>query len=71
MTEVTLPTFIAPFSPRDRVMIDDDPSLVGTVTSFQFRPCSGVYQSTIEVSYVHNGAVLTAWIEADRLTLRR
>jgi len=47
------------FARGDRVVIDRDKSLVATVTAHLFR---ADYQ-TVEISYVHNGDVKTAWIE--------
>jgi hypothetical protein len=62
--------FNSSFSPRDRVIVDGDPSLIGIVTSFQFRPSTrGDWNETIEISYTHNGALMVAWVEADRLTI--
>ena len=64
--------FSSDLSPRQKVMIDGDRSLVGVVTSYQFRPVvvgktiDGAYV-VIEVSYLHNGEAKTAWIERDRL----
>lgn len=54
-----------PLNFNDSVTIDDDRSLIGKVTAFQFR--SGGYVS-VEVSYVHNGDSKGAWIEDWRLT---
>lgn len=62
-------TFQSIFEPFDRVIIDEDRSMVGVVTCFQFRPTSdGGTNQVIEVSYVHNGDVKVAWIEMTRLT---
>jgi hypothetical protein len=64
--------FSSDLSPRQKVMIDGDRSLVGVVTSYQFRPVvvgktiDGAYV-VIEVSYLHNGEAKTDWIERDRL----
>jgi hypothetical protein len=49
----------------DRVLIDSDRSIVGTVTAFCFRLTRA---PTIEVSYFHNGDSKTAWFEQFRLT---
>lgn len=50
---------------NDRVSIDGDLSLIGCVTSFQFRASGYI---SVEVSYVHNGDSKAAWIEDWRLT---
>jgi hypothetical protein len=51
------------------VMIDGDRSLIGVVTSFQFRPGTrGGMNAMVEVSFVHNGDSRAAWIEETRLT---
>ena len=60
--------FKSDLSPWDKVTIDGDNSLVGIVTSFQFRPTSdGGLNPTVGVSYVHNGTPQEAWIERIRL----
>lgn len=64
------------FEPFDRVTIDRDASLVGTVTAFNFRPNPrdderGDGRSCVhlvEVSYVHNGDLKSGWVEETRLT---
>jgi hypothetical protein len=61
--------FDSEFRAKDRVMIDADRSLVGTVTAFSFRPGTrGGINALVEVSFVHNGESRTAWIEETRLT---
>lgn len=53
----------------DKVIIDEDPSLVGMITAVQFRPTpTGGVTHVLEVSYVHNGDVKVAWIEPHRLS---
>jgi hypothetical protein len=60
--------FRSDFDLFDKVMIDDDRSLIGKVTSFQFRPISdGGCSRTVEVSYIHNGSSHSAWVETARL----
>ena len=60
--------FRSDFDLFEKVMIDDDRSLIGKVTSFQFRPIlDGGYLPTVEVSYIHNGSSQSAWVEAARL----
>lgn len=44
--------FESPFDMGQRVVVDGDDSLVGTITAFTFR--FGDYY-VVEVSYVHNG----------------
>lgn len=62
--------FESKFNKDDKVIIDGDQSLQGTVTSFQFRPVTDeISHATIEVSYVHNGSASSAWIEERRLML--
>jgi hypothetical protein len=53
------------FAFGDRVIIDNDKSLVAVVTAFSFR-LHGYAQ--IEVAWVHNGDTKSAWIEAWRLS---
>jgi hypothetical protein len=67
-------TYLARFAIGVRVSIDDDPSLIGVVTAYQFRaiPASGggigsTYAGSCEVSYVYNGDAKMAWIEEWRL----
>lgn len=59
--------FASIWSFRDRVLIDGDTSIVGLVTAFQFRGDRG--EPIVEVSWVHNGDVKTAWFEEWRLKL--
>ncbi len=47
-----------------RVVIDGDQSLVGCVTAFMWRPAGRL----VEVSWVHNGALNTEWIDEFRLS---
>lgn len=51
---------------RDKVYIDGDRTILGTVLSFQFRT-TFVFPN-VEVSWLHNGAVVTQWFEEWRLT---
>lgn len=62
-------SWVSRFKPLQRVAIDGDRTLVGVVTSFQFRPGSGGgYNAMVEVSYVHNGDTKSVWVEETRLT---
>ena len=47
----------------DRVFIDGDQSIKGTITGFCFRPSL----HTVEVSWVHNGDSKSAWFDHFRL----
>jgi len=53
------------FNLFDRVTIDDDTSIIATVTGFAFYG----YQIQAEISWVHNGEVKTSWIIEQRLHL--
>lgn len=53
----------------EKVVIDGDRSLVGTVTALQFRPTyTDSVTLLVEVAYVHNGDAKVAWIEPKRLS---
>lgn len=56
-------TFESKWKYRDRVIIDGDTSIIGVVTGFQFR----IGYLIVEVSWVHDGAAQTAWLEEWRL----
>jgi hypothetical protein len=58
--------FSSHFAFGDKVVIDDCPSLQGTVTAFLFRSTG---YASIEVSWVHNGASCSAYVEEWRLSL--
>lgn len=58
--------FESRFKFDDRVTIDGDDSIVGTITGFCFRTTRS---PTAEVSWFHNGDAKTGWIEESRLTL--
>ena len=58
--------FESKFALRDRVLIDGDDSLRGTVTGFRFHDVCG---ALIEVAWVHNGDHRTAWVEEWRVSL--
>lgn len=47
------------------VFVDHDQSMCFTVTAFTFRQSSG---PSIELSWVHNGDIKSAWVEEFRLT---
>jgi hypothetical protein len=49
---------------RDRVYLDNDNSIVGFITAFQFRE---ERPPMIEVAWVHNGDSRAAWFEEWRL----
>lgn len=49
---------------KDKVVIDEDRSITGIVTGFQFRVTS---QPLVEVSWFHNGDAKTGWFEEWRL----
>lgn len=57
-------TLFAPFSFGEKVIIDGDVSLVGTITAFKFRKSFLL----CEVSYFNNGKSECAEIEDWRLT---
>lgn len=57
--------FTSEWALGDRVIIDFDRSIRGTITSFNFRHTR---EPTVEVSYFHNGEAKTAWIEQSRLS---
>ena len=56
--------FETEFALLDRVIVDGDPSLVATITGFAFydRPAE------VQISYVHNGDIKSAWIIESRLS---
>lgn len=58
--------FACDFGPRDRVTIDKDDSLVGSVTGVLFKDDGSIQ---VEVSYVHAGDMKSAWVAPFRLTL--
>lgn len=58
--------FKSPFPIGERVIIDEDPSLVATVTAFQFRAS---HDGIAELSWLQGGTVQVAWIEFFRITV--
>lgn len=54
---------VPPFDIGDRVLIDGDKDIKGVVTGILFRPSN----VEIEVSWLHNGSLQTAWVAAFRL----
>jgi hypothetical protein len=56
-------TIESDFALGDRVTIDNDESLIATVTAFLLR--TNICQ--IEVSWVHNGDMKTSWVDDWRL----
>ena len=56
--------YVAPFALRDRVTIDGDTSIVAVVTAVCWRSDDGC---SIEASWMHAGAIQTAWISPWRL----
>ncbi|RAI42648.1 hypothetical protein [Rhodoplanes roseus] len=58
--------FESRFALFQRVTIDGDVSIVGTVTALCFR---GTRQTVAEVSWFHNGDAKTGWFEEERLAL--
>lgn len=56
--------FTSDFDIRDRVVIDGDTSLIGTITAVQFRLTR---EPVYEVSFIHNGQAQSPWIEGWRL----
>lgn len=59
--------FETAFSLLDRVTIDNDPSLVAIITGYAFYGS----RAEVQISYVHNGDIKSAWVTEDRLTLVR
>jgi hypothetical protein len=57
----------SPFVFGDRVNVDEDESILAVVTALQFRP--GHHYPIVEISWLHNGAIMTSWLDAWRLTL--
>jgi hypothetical protein len=57
--------YYAPFKVRDRVFIDGDDNMKGTVTGILSRECF----CCIEVSYFHNGTQQVVFFEPWRLNL--
>jgi hypothetical protein len=57
--------FEAPFAFGDRVILDDDSSLVARVVAFSFRS----HLAQIEIAWVHNGAACSAWVDTWRVKL--
>lgn len=55
--------FIPPFDIGERVIIDGDKDIKGVVIGILFRPSN----VEIEVSWLHNGTLQTAWVAAFRL----
>ena len=47
-----------------RVIIDGDESIVAVVTAVKFNAAQSAYA---EVSWMHNGAAVTAWLDPFRL----
>jgi hypothetical protein len=61
---MSVSTFTAPFSIRDKVIIDGCPTLIGWVTAVLWRE----ERPLIEVSWV-DGQARTAWFEIWRLEI--
>lgn len=57
--------YAAPFSIGQRVHIDGCTDLKGTVTAILWR--SAAVQQ-LEVSWIHNGSSMAAWVEPFRVT---
>ena len=57
--------FASPFGLGDKVLIDGQVDLVATVTAVLWRDTNGC---SIEVSWLHNGAIHTEYLHARRLT---
>lgn len=57
-------TFQSAFDLFDRVFIDGDTSIKATVTGFAFYG----HRASVEISWVHNGDIKSAWIVEDRLS---
>lgn len=55
----------AKFDFGQRVIVDGDPSIKGTITAVTFRANQSV--PTYEVSFIHNGAQQTPSVEEYRL----
>lgn len=53
------------FDYGDRCYIDHDESVVGVVTSFQFRMSR--VEAVVELSWMHNGDAKSGWFEEWRL----
>lgn len=53
----------SPFTFGDRVIIDGDKSLIARVTRINFAS----HFCEIEISWVHNGSIQTAWVANWRL----
>ena len=58
-----MPTFETPFGLGDRVVVDDDESIVAVVT----QVCWGDYGANIQISWFSNGNLNTAWVADPRL----
>lgn len=53
---------------RSRVLVDDDPTLIGHVTALMIRSAEHDEIITqVEISYIHHGESKVAWIEPWRL----
>jgi len=52
------------FELGDRVIIDDDPSILATVTGFWIK-ASNLY--CVQCAYLHNGTAFEPWIESTRV----
>jgi hypothetical protein len=57
-------TFYSDFRIGDRVVIDQDNSLVASVTAYLYRSTG----AQAEISWVHAGTIQTAWIDVWRLS---
>lgn len=62
---MTTKTVDIPFAIGERVSIDADRGIRAVVIGVLVRPSN----IEVEVSWLHNGAVVTAWVAAFRLTL--
>lgn len=56
--------YLSKFALQQRVSIDTDEAIIGTVTGIAFRVTR---DPTIEVSWMHNGDAKSAWFEEWRL----
>lgn len=60
-------TFYSYLNFGQRVTIDGDDSIIGTIVSFWFKDCD---ICSVEVSWFHNGEVKSGWFAHSRLTVR-
>lgn len=56
--------YMSPVSLGDRVLIDEDTSIVATVTAILWR----TENPQVEIAYFNNGAQVSAWIADWRLS---